>query len=66
LHEQGEVVNHHAGNQILHAVIRAISDEGAFEDLGHQLLLVAFTPTIHKIYREICQRFPMLPPDDVA
>jgi DNA-directed RNA polymerase specialized sigma24 family protein len=27
---------------------------------------VAFTPAIHKIHREICQRFPMLPSDDVA
>jgi DNA-directed RNA polymerase specialized sigma24 family protein len=66
LHEQGEAVNHHAGNQILHAVIHAISGGGVFEDLGQQLLLVAFTPAIHKIYREICQRFPMLSPDDVA
>lgn len=66
LHERGEAVNQQAGNQILHAVIHAISDGGALEDLGQQLLLVAFTPAIHKIYREICQRFPALPPDDVA
>jgi hypothetical protein len=46
-------------------VIRAVSDK-AFEDLGQQLLLVAFTPAIHKIYREICQRFPGLLADDVA
>ncbi len=65
LHEQGEAVNHDAGNQILHAVIHAVSDK-AFENLGQQLLLVAFTPAIHKIYREMCQRFPMLSPDDVA
>jgi len=65
LHEQGEAVNHDAGNQILYAVIHAVSDK-AFENLGQQLLLVAFTPAIHKIYREMCQRFPMLSPDDVA
>jgi hypothetical protein len=65
LHEQGEAVNHDAGNQILHAVIHAVSDK-AFENLGQQLLLVAFTPAVHKIYREMCQRFPTLPPDDVA
>jgi DNA-directed RNA polymerase specialized sigma24 family protein len=65
LHEQGEAVNHDAGNRILHAVIQAVSDK-AFENLGQQLLLVAFTPAIHKIYREMCQRFPMLSLDDVA
>jgi hypothetical protein len=27
---------------------------------------VAFTPAIHKIYREMCQRFPLLLPDDVS
>lgn len=46
-------------------MIHAISDK-AFEELGQQLLLVAFTPGVHKIYREICQSFPMLTPDDVA
>src|SRR5215472_4313359 len=65
LHDQGGAANHDSGNRILHALIHAISDK-SFEDLGQQLLLVAFTPGIHKIYREICQRFPMLTPDDVA
>ncbi len=65
LHGQGGRLNHDPGNQILHALIHAVSDK-TFEDLGQQLLLVAFTPAIHKIYREICQRFPTLPPDDVA
>ena len=65
LHAQGEAANHDEGNKALHALMHAISDK-AFEELGQQLLLVAFTPGIHKIYREICQRFPMLTPDDVA
>lgn len=65
LHEQGETVNHDAGNQILHAVIHTVSHK-ALENLGQQLLLAAFTPAIHKIYREMCRRFPTLPPDDVA
>src|SRR6266700_1395897 len=65
LHGQGGRLNHDSGNQILHALIHAVSDR-TIEDLGQQLLLVAFTPAIHKIYREICQRFPTLPPDDVA
>ncbi len=60
LHGQGGRLNHDPGNQILHALIHAVSDK-TFEDLG-----VAFTPAIHKIYREICQRFPTLQPDDVA
>src|SRR5215469_15351236 len=65
LHAQGEAANHDAGNKVLRALIHAISNK-RFEELGQQLLLVAFTPGIHKIYREICQRFPMLSPDDVA
>jgi hypothetical protein len=30
------------------------------------LLLVAYTPTIHKVYREVCQKFPGLCPEDIA
>ena len=65
LQRQGEAVRHDVKNQILHAVVHAVSDK-AFEDLGQQLLLVAFTPALHKIYREMCQRFPLLSPDDVG
>src|SRR5579864_8538627 len=65
LHEQAGAADHDPGNQILHAVVNAVWDKG-FEGLGQQLLLVAFTPAIHKIYREVCQRFPSLPSDDVA
>jgi hypothetical protein len=65
LQRQGEAVSHDVKNQILRAVVHAVSDK-AFEDLGQQVLLVAFTPAIHKIYREICQRFPLLSPDDVG
>jgi hypothetical protein len=65
LRREGEAVSQEVANQILRAVIHAISNK-AFEDLGQQLLLVAFTPAIHKINREMCQRFPLLAPDDVA
>jgi len=65
LRDRREAVTHDSGNQILHSLIHAVSDK-SFEELGQQLLLVAFTPAIHKIYREICQRFPMVYPDDVA
>src|SRR5438445_13792866 len=63
LHEQGEAVNHDAGNQILRAVIRAGSGKG-FDDLGQALLLVGFSPAIRKIYRALCERFPMLQCED--
>jgi DNA-directed RNA polymerase specialized sigma24 family protein len=65
LHRQSEAVNHGRGNQILHSLIRAISEK-AFEDLGQQLLLVAFTPAIHRTYRDVCGQFPALPREDVA
>lgn len=65
LRRQGELVSQDVGNQILRAIVHAVSNE-AIEDLGQQLLLVAFTPAIHKIYREMCQRFPLLLPDDVS
>jgi DNA-directed RNA polymerase specialized sigma24 family protein len=65
LHDQSDSANHHSGTQILHRLLHAISD-GVFEELGQQLLVVAFTPAIHKIFREICQRFPMLALDDIG
>ena len=64
-HEQVEVLNHNAWNGILHALVDAIADRTA-EDIGQQLLLVAYTPAIHKTCREVCQRFPGLAPEDVA
>ncbi len=65
LHEQGGTANQNAGSEILHALIHAIT-ERPFEVIGQQLLLLAFTPAIHKIFREMCQRVPMLAPDDIA
>src|ERR1700746_1436581 len=53
--------NHNAGSEILHAVIHAIT-ESPFEEFGQQLLLLAFTPAIHKVCSEISQRFPSLTP----
>ena len=64
-HEQVETENHNAWNEILHALVKAIADRTT-EDIGQQLLLVAFTPAIHKTYNEICEQFPTLMPEDVA
>ena len=65
LHEQGDAVNHNAGSEILQAVIHAIT-ERPFEEIGQQLLLLAFTPVIHKTCCEILQRFPTLPLEEIA
>jgi len=65
LHEQNGTANQNAGSEILHALIHAIA-ERPFEEIGQQLLLLAFTPAIHKIFREMCQRFPTLAPDEIA
>src|SRR5262249_51565861 len=64
LHDQDEGT-HNAASQILHALIHAIA-QSHFEEIGQQLLLVAFTPAIHKLCREITQQFPSLPLEDVA
>jgi hypothetical protein len=65
LHEQVEADNHNARNGILHAVVDGLADRTT-EDIGQQLLLVAYAPAIHKVYREVCQRFPRLAPEDIA
>lgn len=65
LHDQGEAVNHQNWNAILHAVVSMIAD-GASEELGQQLLLVAFTPALHRTFWEVCLRFPSLASDDIA
>ena len=64
-HEEFEVVNHIAWNLILHALVDSIAD-GTGEEIGQQLLLVAYAPAIHKVYREVCQKFPGLCAEDVA
>jgi hypothetical protein len=64
-HERVEADNHNAWNGILNALVNAIAD-GSTENIGQQLLLVAYTPTIHKVYREVCQKFPGLCPEDIA
>jgi DNA-directed RNA polymerase specialized sigma24 family protein len=65
LHGQAGRMDHDPGNQILHTLIHAVSDQ-AFEDLSQQLLLVAFTPAIHKTCRDVCGQFPALTREDVA
>ncbi len=64
-HERVELVNHKAWNGILHALVDSIAD-GTAEEIGQQLLLVAYAPAIHKVYREVCQKFPGLCPEDIA
>jgi hypothetical protein len=64
-HEDAEVVNHIAWNGILHALIESIAS-GTAEDIGQQLLLVAYAPAIHKTCRDISARFPLLVPEDIA
>jgi hypothetical protein len=64
-HEEVELVNHVAWNGILHALVDSIAD-GTAEEVGQQLLLVAYAPAIHKTCRDISVRFPQLAPDDIA
>ncbi|SRR5579883_1414434 len=64
-HERVEADNHNAWNGILHALVDGLADRTT-EDIGQQLLLVAYAPAIHKVYREVCQRFPGLSPEDIA
>jgi len=65
LHQQGDAANHNAGSEILQAVIHAITEK-TFEEIGQQLLLLAFTPAIHNTCYEVCQKFPALSQEDVA
>jgi hypothetical protein len=65
LHLHADAANHNAGSEILHVLIHAIT-QNHFEEIGQQLLLLAFTPAIHKLCRDVCRRFPLLPPEDVA
>src|SRR6266571_5796969 len=64
-HERVELVNHKAWNGILHALVDSIAD-GTAEEIGQQLLLVAYAPSIHKVCREVCWKFSGLSPEDVA
>src|SRR5438045_3606811 len=50
-HEEVEAVNHTAWDGILHALIDTLADRTT-EEIGQQLLLVAYTPAIHKVFRE--------------
>jgi len=64
-HERVEAANHNAWNGILHALVESIADRTA-EEIGQQLLLLAYMPAIHKVHREVCQKFPGLCPEDIA
>lgn len=64
-HERTEAVNHKAWNGILHALVDSIADR-TFEEIGQQLLLLAYMPAIHKVFREACHKFPGLCLADIA
>jgi len=64
-HERVEYVNHKVWNGILHSLVDSIAD-GTAEEIGQQLLLLAYMPAIHRAYVEVCQQFPSLSADDVA
>jgi hypothetical protein len=64
-HERVEAANHNAWNGILHALVESIADRTA-EEIGQQLLLLAYMPAIHKVHREACPKFPGLCPEDIA
>lgn len=65
LHEHAERPNHLACNGILHAVVDSITTSTA-EEIGQQLLLLAYMPAIHRAYMEVCRAFPALAAEDVA
>lgn len=65
LHQHAERPNHNISNGILHAVVDSITTSTA-EEIGQQLLLLAYMPAIHKAYVEICRAFPALAAEDVA
>lgn len=52
-------------NEILTALIRAQASLPDLE-LIHSVLVLAFAPTIHRTYREVCGWFRELEPEDVA
>ena len=64
-HERLEAANHNAWNGILHALVDSIAGR-TFEEIGQQLLLLAYMPAIHRAYAEVCQQFPALGADDIA
>src|SRR5579884_2392224 len=65
LHEHGEAANHNASREILQTLIHAVAEK-PFEEIGQQLLLLAFTPVIHKTCCEILQRFPTLSLEEIG
>ena len=65
LHQHGEAANHNASREILQTLIHAVAEK-PFEEIGQQLLLLAFTPVIHKTCCEILQQFPTLTLEEIA
>lgn len=64
-HERIDADNHNAWNGILHALVDGLADRTT-EDIGQQLLVVAYAPAIHKVCREVHHLFPGLSPEDIA
>ena len=65
LHEHGEAANHNASREILQTLIHAVAEK-PFEEIGQQLILLAFTPVIHKTCCEVVQQFPTLALEEIA
>ena len=51
--------------QLLAALVAALATVRDSE-LGHSVLVLAFIPTIHRTYREVCAWFRELEPEDIA
>ncbi len=52
-------------DKILGALIRA-RPSNADHNLWQSVMVLAFVPTLHKTYREVCVKFPCLSPEDIA
>jgi hypothetical protein len=62
-HRNGE--QPHSADQILRALIRARPSK-ADHNLWQSVLVLAFVPTLHKTYRDVCVKFPGLSPEEIA
>ena len=62
-HRNGE--RPRSADQILGALIRAKPSNGD-HNLWQSVMVLAFAPTLHKTYREVCVKFPSLSPEEIA
>lgn len=62
-HKNGE--RPHSADQILRALIRS-RPSNADHNLWQSVMVLAFVPTLHKTYHDVCVKFPSLSPEDIA